>query len=56
MPGAFDPRSRAALGLLGDAYGTGERLIRQLAHDPLGLSISTLMISNLKCHSAAKLE
>jgi transposase len=47
---------RAALGLLAGAYRLGKRLIRQLAQDLLGLSISTGMIAELERQSAADLE
>jgi transposase len=54
--GAFGPRLRAALGLLAGAYRLRKRLIRLLAHDLLGLSISTGMIAKLERRSAEELQ
>jgi len=54
--GAFGPRLRAILGVLAGAYRLGERPIRQLAFDLLGLSISIGMISRSERQAAAELE
>src|SRR5262245_26475290 len=54
--GAFGPRLRAILSVLAGAYRLGKRPIRQLAADPLGLSISLGMISRLERQAAAELE
>ncbi len=54
--GAFGPRLRAILSLLAGAYRLGNRPIRQLAADLLGLLISTGMISRLERQAAAELE
>jgi transposase len=54
--GAFGPRLRAILSVLAGAYRLGKRPIRRLAHDLLGLTISTGMISRLERQAAAELE
>src|SRR3712207_8834627 len=54
--GAFGPRLRATLSVLAGAYRLGKRPIRQLAHDLLGLSISTGMIARLERQAATELE
>src|SRR5919202_3392988 len=54
--GAFGPRLRVILGVLAGAYRLGERPIRQLASDLLGLSVSTGMICRLERQGAAELE
>jgi transposase len=54
--GAFGPRLRAILGVLAGGYRLGQRPIRQLASDRLGLSISVGMICRLERQAAAELE
>lgn len=54
--GAFGPRLRAILSVLAGAYLLGKRPIRQMAHDLLGLSISTGMICRLERQGAAELQ
>lgn len=54
--GAFGPRLRAVLSVLAGAYRLGKRPIRQLAHDLLGLSVSTGMVCRLERQAAVVLE
>jgi transposase len=54
--GAFGPRLRAILSILAGGYRRGQRPIRQLAFDRLGLSISIGMICRLERQSADELE
>jgi transposase len=54
--GAFGPRLRAILSVLAGAYRLGKRPIRQMAHDLLGLSISTGMICRLERRGADELQ
>jgi transposase len=53
--GAFGPRLRAILGVLGGGDRLGKRPIRQLVSDLLGLTISTGMIARLERQGAAEL-
>ena len=53
--GAFGPRLRAVLSVLAGSYRLGKRPIGQLAHDLLGLSISTGMVARLERQAAAEL-
>jgi transposase len=53
--GAFGPRLRAILSVLAGGYRLGQRPIRRLALDLLGLTISTGMISRLERQAAAEL-
>src|SRR5262245_40054242 len=50
--GAFGPRLQAELALLAGAYRLGKRLVRQLAGDLFGLSISTGMVTKLERSAA----
>jgi transposase len=54
--GAFGPRLRAILCVLAGGYRLGQRPIRQLAFDRLGLTISIGMICRLERQAAAELE
>jgi transposase len=54
--GAFGPRLRAILGVLAGGYRLGERPVRRLAFDLLGLTISVGMICRLERQSADELE
>src|SRR5262249_42773270 len=53
--GAFGPRLQAVLALLAGAYRLGKRLVRRLAGDLFGLSISTGMVAKLERSTAAAL-
>jgi transposase len=53
--GAFGPRPRAILSVLAGGYRLGERPIRRLAFDLLGLSIPIGMIPRLERQAAAEL-
>jgi transposase len=53
--GAFGPRLRAVLSVLAGAYRLGKRPVRRLAHDLLGLSISTGMVCRLERQAADEL-
>jgi transposase len=54
--GAFGPRLQALLAVLAGGYRLGKRPIRQLAHDLLGLSISTGMVAKLERTTAEALQ
>jgi len=54
--GAFGPRLRATLSVLAGGYRLGKRLIRRLAFDLLGLTISVGMIARLERLGSEELE